>query len=79
VTNLLAKRREVTSYKYFKVYRDRNGEFFEGGAPRHLVFCEGALVKEYLSFEDASRKWPLDEMDGCRLENYLGIDSRLRS
>lgn len=66
-------------YKCFRVYHDGYGELFEGGA-RYVVFDEGRLVAEVSNPTDADRAFKLGAFieNGVRLENYIGIDEKLR-
>jgi hypothetical protein len=71
--------RDLTQYRCFKVFRNSEGTFFEGGGSRYVVFYQGYLVGAYMDSCSAERRWKKDPLTAIRLSDYAGIDERVRN
>jgi hypothetical protein len=64
--------------KVFKCLLDGQGQPFQAGG-RYVVFDNGTLVSEAASLTEAERDFLVGKRtEGPRLEEYKGIDRRLR-
>lgn len=81
MTNLIRNRREHkwAGFKMFKCYYDGHGNHFKDGA-RYVVFDNGMLVAEELMANAAEKAFLEGKTveGGVKLQDYLGIDTRLR-
>lgn len=84
MTNLIELRNSKGSdrwngYRCFRLYHDHAGELHPYGA-KYVVFRNGYLVGEYTCQTDADLSFLQGNVDKglIRLNEYLGIDERLR-
>jgi hypothetical protein len=70
---------DVSTYKgmkIFKVFKDQNGEFL--ACPKYVAFRSGMLVGYYDSEVAATQGFLKGDRGEGRLEDFQGIDARLR-
>lgn len=80
-TDLLSSkdRENWVGYRCYKTYTDAEGQAFEGGCPKYVLFEGSLLIGEYASQTEAElafkRGAPTKDI---RLCDYKGIDGRVK-